>query len=445
MPAYDRAKVRPGVLHIGSGNFHRAHQAVYTDDILREDPRWGIVGASLHSMQTRDRLKPQDFLYTVCERSGDMASHRVIGSIIDICCLTDQRQRLLRQFVSDDIKVVTLTITEKGYCQSEDGHLDVAHPDIQHDLAHPDLCRSAPGVLMSGLKDRMASGAGPLTLVSCDNLSGNGSALKQVVLDFAGLVDANLMRWCEENLAFPDTMVDRIVPQPIDEDRLAFRQAFSLSDEGLLVCEPFRQWVIEDNFISERPPWDHAGVQFVQDVSEFESIKLRMLNATHSALAYLGLLCGYATIHETMSDPLLSGFAKYLMDREVIPLIAAPEGMDLSQYRDDILSRFANPAIAYGTAQVANDGSKKLPQRIYPTLRQATQAGGVYEGLSLVVAAWLACLSNPELKDKFADPLRVVTDREQLLDATGLKMAIALPELTPANVRHLISGIIARR
>ena len=446
LPAYDRDTISNGILHIGSGNFHRAHQAVYIDDILELDSRWGIIGASLFSPATRDRLKPQDFLYSVCERSADSSSNRIIGAVKDVLCLADQRERIIATISSPEIKVVTLTITEKGYCHTLNGELDDKHPDIQHDLLNPESARSLPGVLAAGLQARKEAVAGPLNVISCDNLSRNGKVLQQVMRGY--ITDPALADWCEANLSFPETMVDRIVPQPTEADRVEFRQAFEIEDEALLVCEPFRQWVIEDRFVTERPPWQEVGVQIVDDVAEFEMVKLRMLNATHSALAYLGLLCGYEYIHETMRDETLASFADYLLRCEVIPNIDAPASLDLAAYKQSVLERFANSEIAYGTAQVATDGSKKLPQRIFSSLIAAQQENTATAGLCLVVSAWLRCMSDPGIAVLFSDPAKRSAD---FLAASGADDEIvrlinaSTSQLTDSDIRSQIRAIIAGR
>ena len=425
LPDYDRSKVVNGILHIGTGNFHRAHQAVYTDDILNQDARWGIVGASLFSRATRDRLKPQEFLYTICERAAAESMHRIVGSISDVLSLGDQRAELMATLSSPSIKIVTLTVTEKGYCHTVNGELDEGHPDIQHDLANIQASRSMPGVLAAGLQGRKAAGAGPLTIVSCDNLSGNGKVLQQVIQNITQLLDPALADWCESHLSFPETMVDRIVPQPTEEDRSEFRHARGVQDEALLITEHFRQWVIEDNFMTDRPPWEAAGVQIVQNVAQFEMVKLRMLNAAHSALAYFGLISGYDYIHEAMADETLASFADYLLRHEVMPMIDAPPSMDLEAYQQSVLERFRNPAIAYRTAQVATDGSVKLPQRIFPSLQAASEKGGRTGGLSLVAAAWLRCMTDMSIAAKFSDPASGLTDPGALLAAAGANREIA--------------------
>ena len=404
-PAYARSNITPGILHIGIGGFHRAHQAVYTEEILAGgDHRWGIIGASLRSTTMRSRLAPQDFLYTLCIRHADQNEYRVIGGIKDVLTISEHQQQLIELIASPQIKIITLTITEKGYCLTSSGELDEQHPDIQKDLINPYFPVSAPGLLARGLLYRMEKGAGPLSIISCDNLSHNGHSTRQAVTGIAGLFSAQHACWISDHVSFPDSMVDRIVPATSDADMQRFVQETGIEDSGLVICEPFSQWVIENNFASERPEWESAGVQFVDDVAAYEKIKLRLLNATHSALAYIGMLAGYEFIHEAMADPILSRFASHLMDKEISPFIQSPKGFDLAGYTRSILERFANPSIQYRTAQVANDGSLKLQQRIYPTITEHSKMNTHSPGLVLIVAAWLHCLNTPEYASLVSDP-----------------------------------------
>ena len=404
-PVYDRSDITPGILHIGIGGFHRAHQAVYTDDILAGgDHRWGIIGASLRSTTMRNRLIPQNFLYTVCTKGADSNEYQVIGAVKDVLTISQHQHQLLDLIASPQIKVITLTITEKGYCLTPSGELDEQHPDIQHDLSNPGSPVSAPGLLAVGLKQRMEQGSGPISIISCDNLSGNGRSTQKAVTAIASLYAGEHAHWIRDHVSFPDTMVDRIVPATSDADTLRCAQETGIEDSGLVICEPFSQWIIENSFAAARPEWESAGAQIVDDVAAYEQIKLRLLNTTHSALAYLGLLAGYEFIHETMEDPTLSGFSAYLLDKEISPLLQCPDGFDLESYKRTILQRFANPAIHYRTAQVANDGSHKLQQRIYPTIAEHSTTNTDCPGLILVVAAWLHCLNTAKYASQFSDP-----------------------------------------
>lgn len=402
LPRYDRHTLKAGIVHIGVGAFHRAHQAVYTDDVLNQQGGdWGIVGASLRSADVRDRLAPQDYLYTVCSRSADGSSRRVIGAITSILVTTDAtaRETLLDTIASPEIKVITLTITEQGYCYDPvQSTLAVAHADIAHDLASPGDPRSAPGILCEGLRRRMHASAGPISIVSCDNLVANGKVLCAVVTEFAQHIDPKLADWIDANAAFPCSMVDRIVPQITnDELEQANKQqdlVDPLFDRALVICEPFSQWVIEDAFAAERPQWEIAGALLVADVEPYETAKLRLLNGAHSACAYLGRVAGYEYVHQAIANPLIRQCVSNLMALEVTPTLAPLPGIDLDDYKQTILSRFANDAIRYKTEQVATDGSTKLPQRILPTIRDRLATGDSIDALSLTIAAWMRFLGG---------------------------------------------------
>lgn len=404
-PQYDRSAVTPGILHLGMGGFHRAHQAVYTEAVLGDgDSHWGIIGASLRSETMRQQLEPQDWLYTLSIQDKDSIRYQVIGAVQQVLTLARHREQLIAQIASPDLKVITLTITEKGYCLTENNQLDVTNPDIRHDLEHPELPRTAPGILLAGLRERRKNNAGPLTIISCDNLSLNGQVTESVMLSLVDALSADSVGWIRENVTFPSTMIDRIVPQTTAEGKFNFIYETGFEDEGLVICEPFSQWVIEDRFANDRPAWEKGGARFTDDVAAWEEIKLRLLNASHSAFAYLGLMAGYQFIHEAVADALLARFVRYLMDEEVSPVIAGPPGFDLTGYKEQILERFANPAIPYRTSRVATDGSKKLPWRIYPTLMEGFNQGQLCTGLCLVIAAWLMCRANERWSIQFPDP-----------------------------------------
>ena len=403
-PRYDRSQVTPGVIHIGTGNFHRGHQAVYLDDALSIDPSWGIVGVSMRSAQTRDRMESQDFLYTVCEHDTTERVCRVIGSILDVVTLSDSQDYILKLVADEPVSLITLTITENGYCHTAEGGLNYHHADIEHDLAGPATPRSAPGLLTWMLKARQTGSGCPITIMSCDNLSANGAVTRSVVSEFAEAVDPELAGWIRANVTFPSTMVDRIVPATSDTDMASFSAA-TVRDNALIITEPFKQWIIEDNFAGRAPPWVSVGVSVVSTVVPYEVMKLRFLNATHSALSYLGLLAGYEFIHETMADPSLLNYVEHLLDEEITPVSDVPSVMDIAAYKHSILARFANSKIAYGVAQVATNGSLKLPERIFPTIEAHVDRGAMPYKLCTVVAAWLACVTDAEISRRFTDPV----------------------------------------
>jgi len=310
-PVYDRSQVKPGIVHLGIGAFHRAHQAVVIDDLLASGGTdWGIIGASLRSPETRDALVPQDGLYTVAVRSGAGTDHRVIGSVLDIEVGAENPERLIARMADPAIRIVSLTVTEKGYCHTpQTGELNENHPDIVHDLANPGAPRSVPGFLVAALTRRRNSGTAPFTVLSCDNLSANGHTAGRIVTQFAALKSRDLAEWIEAEVAFPSTMVDRIVPETTDLDRAEVSSVLGMIDARPVVTEPFTQWIVEDQFPAGRPDLAAAGVQMVSDVTPFEHMKLRLLNASHSALAYLGYLAGHETIASTMTDHRFAAFA----------------------------------------------------------------------------------------------------------------------------------------
>lgn len=388
-PAYDRDKVTIGLVHLGIGAFHRAHQAVYTDKILADDPSWGICGVSLRSADTRDALAPQDGLYTLKVQDGQGERLSVIGSIVEILVAPENPEAVLSRMADAATRIVSLTVTEKGYCHNPaTGTLDENHPDILHDLQNPSKPKSAIGFIVEALARRKAAGAPAFTLLTCDNLPSNGHVLKRVVTRFAELRDPELAAFVAD-VASPSTMVDRIVPATTDADRAAITAALGFSDAWPVMTEPFRQWVVEDDFPLGRPAWETAGVVFVEDVSAFETMKLRLLNGSHSTLAYLGYLAGAETVADAMALPGMEDLVEALMRDEVSPTLPPLAGFDLPAYRRALVERFNNPALRHRTWQIAMDGSQKLPQRLLGTIRDRIQAGAPYDRLALGVAAWM--------------------------------------------------------
>jgi fructuronate reductase len=388
VPDYDRAKVTPGIVHLGIGAFHRAHMAVYVDDLLAQDPSWGIIGASLRRPDTKEALEPQDGLYTIAVRDAAGTHPRVIGSILRVMDANTEREELLSLMADPAVRIVSLTVTEKGYCHDPaTGELDQKHPDIVHDLANPTTPKSAPGMLVEALARRKVAGVAPFTVMSCDNLPNNGETAKRIVTKFAALRDAELGEWVKQ-VAFPSTMVDRIVPSTTDADRAEVAGLIGAEDAWPIMTEPFTQWVIEDHFPGGRPAFEAVGAQMVKDVEPFEHMKLRMLNGSHSTMAYTGYLGGYEYIAEVMGDAAYVKLIHGLMTEEAMPTLHMP-GVDLSAYRDQLLERFRNPALKHRTWQIAMDGSQKLPQRLLGTIRDRLKAGQGIERLALGVAAWM--------------------------------------------------------
>lgn len=403
-PGYDRSAVKPGIVHLGVGAFHRAHQAVVVDDLLANGAsEWGIIGASLRNGDTRDALMPQDWLYTVVTRSGAGTEHRVIGSLLDVIVGKEDPERLLACMADPTTRIVSLTVTEKGYCHTpQTGELDEAHPDIVHDLQNPHAPRSAIGFLVEALARRKQAGVPPFTILCCDNLSANGRTVQRIVTRFASLRAKYLGQWIEDKASFPCTMVDRIVPETTAADRDAVSAALSMTDAWPVVTEPFTQWIVEDRFAAGRPDLAAAGVQLVADVGPFEHMKLRLLNASHSALAYLGYLAGYETIAAAMADPHLAALAARVMDDAAVTL-KMPAGTDLAAYRASLLQRFANPALHHRTWQIAMDGSQKLPQRLLSTMRDRLQLGLPIDTHALAVAGWMRYVTARDEQGKDID------------------------------------------
>ena len=420
-PAYERSRVTPGIVHLGIGAFHRAHQAIFVDDLLAAGATdWGIIGASLRSADTRDALAPQDCLYTVAIRSGAATEHRVIGSILDTLVAPDDPARLIARMADPATRIVSLTVTEKGYCHTpQTGDLNERHPDIVHDLAYPDAPRSAPGYLVAALARRKAAGLPPFTVLCCDNLSANGHTVQRVLTQFAALTSPDLSRWIANEVACPSTMIDRIVPETTDADRAAVASALGMTDAWPVIAEPFIQWIIEDRFSAGRPDFATVGAQFVTDVLPFENMKLRLLNASHSGLAYLGYLAGYETIAATMADPHYAAFAHRLME-ESAPTLTMPHGTDLETYTQSLLARFANTALQHRTWQIAMDGSQKLPQRLLGTMRDRLAKGLSIDTHALAVAGWMRYVTGTDEQGRsidVRDPL--ATDLAAIAAFTG--------------------------
>jgi fructuronate reductase len=430
-PRYDRESVRVGIVHLGIGAFHRAHQAVYVDDRLAAGERdWAICGASLRSPDTRDALGPQDGLYTLAARSGDSERLRIVGSVLDLLVAPENPEALIRAMSDPAVRIVSLTVTEKGYCHDPaTGHLKEDHPDIVADLADQSRPGTAPGFLVEALRRRRESGIAPFTVLCCDNLPANSHTVRQVVAGFAALRDTDLGRWIEDEVTFPSTMVDRIVPATTDEDRAAIAARLGVGDAWPVVTEPFSQWVIEDRFPSGRPRLEDAGAELVADVAPYELMKLRLLNGSHSTLAYLGYLAGYETIAETMADPVFAQLVKGLMDEEVTPTLMVPPGADLAGYKTSLLERFANPALKHRTWQIAMDGSQKLPQRLLGTVRDRLRAGAPIEWLALGIAGWMRYATGVDERGR---PIDVRDPLSERLLKIGRDSGLAAERLAPA-------------
>ncbi len=379
-PSYDRDAQKTGIVHFGIGAFHRAHQAVYTDAAMSAGDRdWRITGVSLRSASVADQMNPQDGLYTVVVRDGTTHQTRLIGAVAHVLVARDAPNDVIEALADPLVRIVTMTITEKGYCRAPDGSLDPARADED----------SIYRYLTEGLSLRRERGLPGLTLLCCDNLAHNGAQLARLFRAYLAAHHPALTDWVEAQCTFPSSMVDRIVPATTDEDRAAFAAEISLEDQALVLTEPFSQWVIEDRFAGPRPRWEVGGAQFVADVAPYETAKLRMLNGAHSALAYLGLEAGHVFVHQAVVDPALRPLIERLMREEAAPTIATAPGQDLDAYATSLMDRFGNAALAHRLIQIAMDGSQKIPQRWLETLAMQQQRRRQCPVILRAIAAWL--------------------------------------------------------
>jgi len=393
VPAYARNQLRQHTVHMGVGGFHRAHQAVYLDDLLAfaDTERWGECGIGVLESDARmnDVLQEQDFLYTVIERSAGGQSARVIGSLVDYIHAPRNREASIERMAAADTRIVSLTITEGGYFIDEGtGEFLADHPDIQHDVQYPREPVTSMGLLAEALNRRRTRGLPPFTVMSCDNLQGNGHVVKKVLLAFAGLGNVALQQWIESNVAFPSSMVDRITPVTTPADIAFVSDRFGLDDAWPVVTEPFRQWVIEDTFCNGRPEWEKVGAQLIADVAPYEIMKMRLLNGSHLAMAYLGALNGFTYVHETMNDRLFRFFTESFMD-EVTPVVPKIAGVSVTEYKRSLIERFSNPTINDQMTRICSEGSAKIPKWLLPSILELVGQGGSIDLLSLVVASWI--------------------------------------------------------
>jgi mannitol 2-dehydrogenase len=408
-PAYDRSRLTAGILHIGVGNFHRAHMALYTDDLFAKglDHDWAILGAGVRPADgaMRDRLEAQDWLTTAVELGPDWTRAQVVGSMIGFVPVDAGNQALIRAMADPAIRIVSLTVTEGGYyIDPATQRFDAGHPDIRHDAQNPDRPRTAFGAIVAALKARRAAGQVPFTAQSCDNLPGNGDILRAAVVTLARLTDPDLADWIDREGAFPNSMVDRIVPATGPKELALVRERFGIDDAAPVTHEPFRQWVIEDRFCAGRPRWEEVGATFTDRVHDYERMKIRILNGGHAAICYPAALLGLETVSETMADGRIRRFFRKVEETEMVPHVHPVPGMTPLAYLDLIDGRFSNPAIVDTTRRLAFDGSNRQPKFILPSVADSLAAGTPVEGLALVSAAWCRyCCGTTEAGQPVAD------------------------------------------
>lgn len=437
-PRYDRAAMRPGVIHIGPGAFHRAHQAVFFDDLLGHDPRWGVAAISLRSSALRDALAPQDWLYTLASLCAETRM-RVVGALSSVDAAQEDLEPALNRFATPHAYVVTLTVTENGYCLDTDGMLDFSRAEMRADLKSPRRPRSAIGFLLEGLRRRRQAGLGAMTVLSCDNLIDNGTKLRNAALALASETAPELAAWIEDEIAFPRTMVDAITPATDESLRTNVAAAIGACDAWPVQREFYSSWVIEDGLKSPFPDLAAVGAKITTDVDGYAQAKLRLLNGAHSSLAYLGLARGRRTVFEAMHDPVIAEFIRRLMTEELSVAIMPPRGLDLSAYADELIARFENPAIAHETAQIAMDGSQKLPIRLIGAIGDNLAAQRPFALMATGVAAWMrhirrSARDERAIADPLAEPLRDIGRQCRDDGAHDVGLFLAGAEIMPPQL-----------
>ena len=390
-PVYHRSALSPGILHFGVGNFHRAHQAMYLDRLMNKGEAydWALIGAGVFEGERkgRDVLQKQDWLTTLVEQEADSSTARVLGSMVDYVEPADAGA-IVARMAQPDIRIVSLTITEGGYFLDSDDNFDPTHPMIVADAQEPDAPETVFGMILRGLRARREAGLAPFTVMCCDNVPHNGDVTRRTLTGLAGLSDPDFADWITENVAFPNAMVDRITPATSDRERAMLRDEFGVEDGWPVFCEDFTQWVLEDNFPLGRPPLEEAGAQFVDDVTPFEIMKLRILNGGHATIAYPGGLLDIHFVHEAMEHPLIRAFLRKLEESEIIPTVPPVPDTDTSEYFDLIERRFSNPKIGDTVRRLCLDGSNRQPKFIVPVIRDALKADKPVSGLALESALW---------------------------------------------------------
>ncbi|WP_265520801.1 mannitol dehydrogenase family protein [Oerskovia flava] len=425
-PTYDRSALTAGIVHLGVGGFHRAHQAMYLDRLMRDGAAqdWAICGVGVMpgDARMRDVLRAQDGLYTLVLKHPDGALEgRVIGSIVDYLLAPDDPEAVIEKMASPEIRIVSLTVTEGGYnVHHVTGEFDATNPAVQDDLRPGAVPATTFGLVTEALRRRRDRGTGPFTVMSCDNIQGNGDVARTMFVAFARLADPDLADWVEAQVPFPNSMVDRITPVTTDADRALVTERFGVEDGWPVVAEPFTQWVLEDRFAAGRPPFEDAGVQVVDDVEPYELMKLRLLNASHQAQCYLGYLAGHRYAHEVCQDPSFATFLRRYMDSEATPTLSAVPGIDLDEYKATLIERFSNPHVRDTLARLCAESSDRIPKWLLPVVRENLATGGPVECSAAVVASWARYAEGTdeqgepiEIVDRLADRLRAAALRQR--------------------------------
>ena len=443
VPQYDVSRVEAGIVHVGVGGFHRAHEAMYVDAYMNVtgDTSWGICGVGLREADRhmQSRLKEQDYLYTLVEKhaNGDRKA-RVIGALTDFLIAGDSPVAIIDKMASEAIKIVSLTITEGGYnFDPTTGEFIAQNPDVQHDLANPESPKLVFGYVTAALKKRKEMGIAPFTVMSCDNIQHNGDVLKAMLLSYIRLADTDFAQWVEENVSFPNSMVDRITPATTDEDKAALVDS-GIEDSWPVVCEPFDQWIIADKFCNERPAFEDVGAQFVDNVAPYEKLKLRMLNAGHSVLGLTGSLADLDTIHESVAQTELRSLLATFMVDEVMPTLDPVAGIDVHDYKNILLARFANPYIKDSLSRICLESSAKIPVFLLPTIRENLANGGKVDISALILAAWSFYSDKRTsqkgtplvIQDQLADELHQAASRYQDDPLSFLKVTSVFGDLS---------------
>ena len=444
-PAYDRSKIKAGIVHIGIGGFHRAHEAFYTDQVLQHHnvTDWGICGIALldNDHKIIDTLAHQDGLYTLMatESDGTLAA-RVIGSIIEYIFAPGNPEAALEKMADPDIKIITLTITEGGYNFNEaTGEFQIEEPTIQRDLNNPKNPRTVFGYITQALKRRRDRGIAGLTIQSCDNIQKNGDMLKRMLLSYVKEAEPGLIKWIEEQITFPNSMVDRITPVTKPSDIENLKSIYGIEDAWPVVCEPFIQWIIEDNYSNGRPNWESVGVQFVPDVGPYEKMKIRLLNAGHSLLGLFGSLYGCNTVDEAVKIPLFRAFSREFMDYEVTPVLGKFAGIKIEDYKDILIQRFGNPNIKDQLSRICMESSAKIPKFLLPTIKEQLERGGPIKRGTMIVAAWcrdLELAGTPGHNYEIQDKMGVVLQDNARVSVSGDPLAFLKIETIFSDLVH---------